>query len=128
MRAVGKTHTVAVEVLGWHIYQLLLSAFTCRPTPPHLSSIASRHRCGCVLVANHNRELLGIYTDGDLRRTIQTRNGNIMGLRVGDVMTRTPRQCAPDLKAVEAMQVRAGVWILGSLQRWFEGGLALCAL
>jgi arabinose-5-phosphate isomerase len=63
-----------------------------------------------VLVAGREEELLGIFTDGDLRRTIQTRVGNIMSLRIGDIMTRDPRRCAADDKAVEAMQVNENAW------------------
>lgn len=32
-----------------------------------------------MLVTDTDRSLLGIYTDGDLRRTIQCRAGDIMG-------------------------------------------------
>ncbi len=96
-------------------------ATSCGHEPAHSGASASSNRtgvsthnslgprrCGCVLVANHEQELLGIFTDGDLRRTIQTREGQIMGLRIGDIMTRGPRQCSAGEKAVEAMQVRRG--------------------
>jgi len=62
-------------------------------------------RCGCVLVVSTEQALLGIFTDGDLRRAIQARDGNIMRLCIGDIMTRDPRRCHPNDKAVDAMQV-----------------------
>lgn len=46
-------------------------------------------KLGCVCVINKNSELVGIITDGDVRRTLQ-RHDNINLLRVEDVMTKKP--------------------------------------
>ena len=62
-----------------------------------------------MLVASADQVLLGIFTDGDLRRAIQAWDGNIMRLCIGDIMTRDPRRCHPHDKAVDAMQV--GGWV-----------------
>jgi len=48
--------------------------------------------------------LLGIFTDGDLRRALE-RHDNIRGLRVGDVMTRNPHTIAPERLAAEAARM-----------------------
>ncbi|GAB4819506.1 hypothetical protein N2152v2_006552 [Parachlorella kessleri] len=61
--------------------------------------------CGCVLVISTDQALLGIFTDGDLRRAIQARDGKIMRLCIGDIMTRDPRRCHPNDKAVDTMQL-----------------------
>uniref|UniRef100_A0A7S1SJM5 CBS domain-containing protein n=1 Tax=Tetraselmis chuii TaxID=63592 RepID=A0A7S1SJM5_9CHLO len=61
--------------------------------------------CGCVLVADENKKLLGTFTDGDLRRTLQARGSVILETKVGDVMTRTPLTVDSAEKAVEAMQM-----------------------
>ncbi|NYE24367.1 KpsF/GutQ family sugar-phosphate isomerase [Pigmentiphaga litoralis] len=46
-------------------------------------------------------ELVGIFTDGDLRRLIE-REGDIRSLTVASGMTRSPRHVGPDALAVEA--------------------------
>jgi arabinose-5-phosphate isomerase len=49
----------------------------------------SRKGLGMTCVLNGNEELLGIITDGDLRRRMETAS-NILDLTAGDVMTRGP--------------------------------------
>ena len=49
--------------------------------------------------------LLGAFTDGDLRRSLQRRSAEALSLPLSDVMTAAPRTCCSDLKAVDAMQV-----------------------
>jgi arabinose-5-phosphate isomerase len=48
--------------------------------------------------------LLGIFTDGDLRRLLGERD-SIRGLTVGEVMTRSPTSIPPDKLAVEAAEI-----------------------
>ena len=49
--------------------------------------------------------LLGAFTDGDLRRSLQRRGAEALTLPLSEVMTSAPRTCRSDLKAVDAMQV-----------------------
>jgi CBS domain-containing protein len=49
--------------------------------------------------------LLGAFTDGDLRRSLQRRGAQALSLPLSDVMTASPRTCCSDLKAIDAMQV-----------------------
>lgn len=49
--------------------------------------------------------LLGAFTDGDLRRSLQRRGAEALSLPLSAVMTPAPRTCRSDLKAVDAMQV-----------------------
>jgi arabinose-5-phosphate isomerase len=46
-------------------------------------------KLGCVCVVDHDKHLLGIITDGDVRRTLQ-KFENIDKLKVSDIMTRNP--------------------------------------
>ncbi|MEO1659293.1 MAG: KpsF/GutQ family sugar-phosphate isomerase [Pseudomonadota bacterium] len=54
---------------------------------------------GCVGVANSKGKLIGIITDGDLRRHID----DLVGSAVEDIMTRDPKTVAPDTVAGEAL-------------------------
>lgn len=64
----------------------------------------SRKGIGMTCIVDASERLLGIYTDGDLRRTLE-KHDMIREIRVGDVMTRNPRTIAPEKLAAEAAQV-----------------------
>ena len=64
----------------------------------------SRKGIGMTCVVDADDRLLGIFTDGDLRRTLE-KHDVIRGLRVADVMTKSPRTIAPERLAAEAAQV-----------------------
>jgi len=59
---------------------------------------------GMTCVVDGDHALLGIITDGDLRRHMQ-RVGAIHELTAGDVMTRNPVSVAPATLAVEALNI-----------------------
>jgi len=61
----------------------------------------SRKGIGMTCIVDAGDGLLGIYTDGDLRRTLQ-KHDVIKGLPVGEVMTRQPKTIAPEKLAAEA--------------------------
>jgi arabinose-5-phosphate isomerase len=61
----------------------------------------SRKGIGMTCIVDPGEGLLGIYTDGDLRRTLQ-KHDVIKGLPVGEVMTREPKTIAPEKLAAEA--------------------------
>lgn len=65
----------------------------------------SNKRCGCVLVVDHASKLQGIFTDGDLRRTLQNKADKVLSEKIEDVMTRDPRVVAQDVLAYEAMRI-----------------------
>lgn len=56
---------------------------------------------GMSCIVDPDDKLLGIYTDGDLRRTMQ-KHDVIKGLAVAEVMTRSPKTIAPERLAAEA--------------------------
>lgn len=62
----------------------------------------SNKRLGAVSVVDGNGRLVGIITDGDLRRLVGERT-DIYGVRVEDVMTRTPSHTRADVLAVDAL-------------------------
>jgi len=59
---------------------------------------------GMTCVVDGDDTLLGIITDGDLRRRME-RGTEILDLTAGDVMTRHPITVAPDTLAAEALNI-----------------------
>jgi arabinose-5-phosphate isomerase len=57
-------------------------------------------RFGCVGIVDAERRLIGIITDGDLRRHM---NQNILGLKAADIMTARPRTIRATALAAEAV-------------------------
>jgi arabinose-5-phosphate isomerase len=65
----------------------------------------SRKRLGMTAVVDADGQLLGLYTDGDLRRTLDDRSVDLRTTRIDDVMTRAPKTIASDALAVEAARM-----------------------
>jgi arabinose-5-phosphate isomerase len=63
----------------------------------------SRKRLGMTAVVNPDGTLAGLYTDGDLRRTLE-KGIDIRSVKVADVMTRRPHVIHDDKIAAEAVQ------------------------
>jgi arabinose-5-phosphate isomerase len=63
----------------------------------------SRKRLGMTTVLNEDGTLAGVFTDGDLRRTLE-KGIDIRGARVADVMTRRAHTIQADKLAAEAVQ------------------------
>lgn len=59
---------------------------------------------GIINIVNQNNELIGVFTDGDLRRTF-TREVNVYDLSVDDVMAKTPIFIDSDMLAVDALKM-----------------------
>src|SRR5262245_50761248 len=57
---------------------------------------------GCVIITSSDGHLMGIITDGDLRRHMRP---DLPQMRVDEIMTRTPTTVAPDLLASEALEI-----------------------
>ena len=64
----------------------------------------SRGRIGMTAVVDAAGLVQGVFTDGDLRRTIE-KHTDLAGLRVDDVMTRNPRTLRAETLAAEAVHV-----------------------
>ena len=61
-------------------------------------------RMGMTLVSDDAGRLLGIFTDGDLRRAINTA-GDMRRLKIADVMTPNPRTVPQELLAADALRL-----------------------
>ncbi len=61
-------------------------------------------RAGAAAVVDADKRLVGIFTDGDLRRIID-RAPDITSQRVSQVMTKTPLTISPDRLATEALRI-----------------------
>jgi len=59
---------------------------------------------GAACVVSPEGTLVGLITDGDLRRTLRVHD-DIRGLCVGDVMTRNPVTVHPEATLHEALQL-----------------------
>ncbi|MBI1174849.1 MAG: KpsF/GutQ family sugar-phosphate isomerase [Sideroxydans sp.] len=64
----------------------------------------SRKGLGMTAIVDHEQHVLGIYTDGDLRRTLEKKL-DFTATPVSSVMSRQPRTIAPDKLAAEAVQL-----------------------
>lgn len=60
-------------------------------------------RFGCLGITDAAGRLIGIITDGDLRRALQP-GGALLSQKTGEIMTREPRGIMPDALAVEALR------------------------
>jgi len=64
----------------------------------------SRKGLGMTAIVDETQHVLGIYTDGDLRRTLEKRL-DFSTTQIGSVMSRNPRSITPDALAVEAVRM-----------------------
>ncbi|HSR66270.1 MAG TPA: KpsF/GutQ family sugar-phosphate isomerase, partial [Xanthomonadaceae bacterium] len=65
----------------------------------------SRKRLGMTSVVDADGRLLGLFTDGDLRRTLDDARLDLRATPISAVMTRTPKTIGSDALAVEAAQL-----------------------
>ena len=64
----------------------------------------SNKRLGLTTIVDDNDHLLGIFTDGDLRRLIDKQQGFDVNLAVSDVMIKSSLTISPEARAVEALE------------------------
>jgi len=80
------------------------------PTVPPEASVAeaireiTRGTIGMTVVVSPENRVVGVFTDGDLRRAV-LKNLDLHNLTVNDVMTRNPRVTGPDKLAAEAVEM-----------------------
>ena len=78
--------------------------------PPEASLTAAlvemtRKHLGMTAVVDAEDRLLGVFTDGDLRRALDDEGVNLRGATVAELMTRGPKTIGPDKLASEAAQL-----------------------
>jgi len=66
--------------------------------------IMSRGNLGVLLVVDEDAVLTGVFTDGDLRRSLLSR-ADVHGLTVAEVMTPRPKKIGRETTAAEALEV-----------------------
>ena len=64
----------------------------------------SNKRLGMTCVVDGSQRLIGIFTDGDLRR-LMVKSSDVLSLTAGDVMKPNPRTIRRDMLAVEALKI-----------------------
>jgi arabinose-5-phosphate isomerase len=64
----------------------------------------SRGRMGMTAVLDGGGRLVGVFTDGDLRRALE-KGTDVRTARISKVMTREPRTIGPDKLAAEAVEI-----------------------
>jgi len=64
----------------------------------------SRGRMGMTTVLDERGRVTGIFTDGDLRRSLE-KGVDLKSASITDIMTRGPRTIGPDKLAVEAVEI-----------------------
>lgn len=101
--AIGRRITLQVKdlmVTGEHLP-------LCRPSDRLVDVIVelSNKRRGCLLVVSKNQELLGIFTDGDLRRALQAQGASAVEKPLEDLMVRRPITIDEERPAVEALKI-----------------------
>jgi len=62
-------------------------------------------KLGMTAVVNERDRVLGIFTDGDLRRLLERRDVDFHQTAIGEVMTRNCRTVPPTILAVEAVKM-----------------------
>ena len=65
--------------------------------------ITKKH-IGMTAVVDNDNKVLGIFTEGDLRRLIEQR-GDIRGVKIDEVMTSTPATITPEAMAASAAKI-----------------------
>jgi arabinose-5-phosphate isomerase len=65
----------------------------------------SSKRLGVTIVAGSDKRILGIITDGDLRRGIEKWGKAFFDMNAGEVMTKNPKTISEDELAVKALSI-----------------------
>ncbi len=100
--ALGRRLTVKVE----HLMHGGKDQPLARPDTPMRGVVVemTSKALGAVNVVDAEGRLLGIITDGDLRRALQ-RYDNVLALTAGDVMTKNPIRVAQGTMAIDALHI-----------------------
>lgn len=67
--------------------------------------VLSEKRAGCLLIIDDNKKLLGIFTDGDLRRSLQKKGPDVLNTPIHSIMTKGGLTIGPYALAWDAMKM-----------------------
>ncbi len=78
----------------------------CKPSDKLIDMLHdfSAKKCGCLLVVDSDQELLGIFTDGDLRRCIQMKGPGALEGTLAELMTKSPKSISHHQMAIDAVR------------------------
>ncbi|MFV0339868.1 MAG: SIS domain-containing protein [Parachlamydiaceae bacterium] len=101
--SIGKQITVRVE-------DLMIKDAGLPVAYPHdriidVLQVLTEKRAGCLLVIDEEKKLQGIFTDGDLRRALQSHGEKLFQMKLEDLMTAGGRTIGPKALVWEAMKV-----------------------
>ncbi|MFI5334592.1 MAG: SIS domain-containing protein [Chlamydiales bacterium] len=79
----------------------------CRPNDILRDLLAqlSNKQCGCLIVVDEENRLKGIFTDGDLRRALQSEGGGVLERQVESLMTPSAITVPQNILAWDAMKI-----------------------
>ena len=66
---------------------------------------SSHSKLGCAFVTDNKNKLMGIITDGDIRRAITQFESNVLTKSANELMTASPITVTADKKAIEAEKI-----------------------
>lgn len=100
---IGKKATIKIEqiMLQGESLPVCLPSQTLQEVLPEFSA----KRLGCLLVADETGAFQGIYTDGDLRRSLQSLGPHVMQKTMQELMTRNPIATQRDMLAWDALKL-----------------------
>ncbi len=100
--SIGKKISIKVEDVMFKEAQIPL----CSPNDRLIDVLVelSNKKCGALLVSNFQKELLGIFTDGDLRRALQTQGSAVLEKPMSLLMTSKPLFVEKDDLAWDALK------------------------
>ena len=103
---IGKRLTLKVEDLMISQQGIPL----CKPQDKLLDSLVelSQKKCGAVLISDDHNHLLGIFTDGDLRRALQKHGATALDKSLDQLMTKNPRTVTQEMLAFDALKIMEG--------------------
>lgn len=67
--------------------------------------VITAHNYGIAAVYDKNQQLIGVITDGDLRRALLDKKEKVFDLKAVDLMTKSPKTISPGHLAVDAVKV-----------------------
>lgn len=79
----------------------------CKPSDKLIDMLHefSSKKCGCLLIVDSNQDLLGIFTDGDLRRCIHMKGPPALEYTLEELMNRSPKSISYGKMALEAVHL-----------------------
>ena len=68
----------------------------------------SQKRCGCLLIVDEQKQLEGIFTDGDLRRALEQYGEKALLMPVSNLMTKSSLLAEPKMLVLKALRLMEG--------------------